>query len=224
MRFSEDELTRVQNAIEEAEAGTTAEIIPVIAESSARYDRAEDCVGILFAAAAIATVYVTLPVFSTANATGSWAGVSPMSKAAILVATLFVSFILGSWIATRFPTLSLLFVSKRQMRREVKRRAQNFFHTSGLRRTKDATGVLLYVSLFEQRAEVLADDNAMKALSQDQLSTICETLVQGFKEDQGVDGMVEAIKRLGNDLAETLPSTGDDENELPNGLVLLNRM
>lgn len=224
MKFSKDELTSIKDAIERAEKGTAAEIIPVVAESSARYDRAEDTFGILLAALAILIAYVALPIFEPSNVSGSWDGVSPLLKAAILVVTLFISFILGTFLAGRIPALCLLFVSKRQLEEEVQNRAANFFHTCGLRRTKDATGVLIYVSLFEHRAVVLADDNAMKALQEAQLKEICDILVEGFKRDEGTEGITQAIARLGQILAESLPRQADDHNELPNGLVILKKM
>lgn len=224
MKFSKDELNAIEEAIERAEKGTAAEIIPVVAESSARYDRAEDTFGILLAALAILITYVALPIFEPNNVSGSWDGVSPLFKAAILAVTLFISFILGAFLASRISALCLLFVSKRQLEEEVQNRAENFFHTCGLRRTKDATGVLLYVSLFEHRAVVLADDNAMKALQETQLKEICDLLVNGFKRNEGAEGFTLAIARLGQILAESLPRQADDRNELPNGLVILKKM
>ena len=60
--FVDADRERVNQAVREAESATSAEILPVVARSSGRYDRPEDIVGLWFAALAMIIVWLVFPL------------------------------------------------------------------------------------------------------------------------------------------------------------------
>ena len=89
-------------------------------------------------------------------------------------------------------------------------------HTIG-----QAGGVLVYVTLFERKVIVLADDGAMKALEPSTLSSICDSAVSKIKAGQRVAMFLDALEMLGPLLTETLAIGDEDTDELPNHLVCI---
>ena len=72
--FNKEQRKQVENAVTEAEARTSCEIVPVVATASGRYDRAEDMVGLWLAVLAAITVWLIFP--RQTNESGSWDGMS----------------------------------------------------------------------------------------------------------------------------------------------------
>ena len=105
--------------------------------------------------------------------------------------------------------------------RRVRRRAIEHFRAGIEARTASTTGVLLYLSLLEHRAEIVADRAiAAKVPSEAWGSTMAE-LVIAIRDGRAGDGIVAAVAGIGAILAEHFPHSGTDPNELPDGLILL---
>ncbi|HET9161336.1 MAG TPA: TPM domain-containing protein [Caulobacteraceae bacterium] len=89
----------------------------------------------------------------------------------------------------------------------------------GLHRTRDRTGVLLYVSEAERRAEVFADDGVYARAPPEVWGEVVDRLIAGLKRGAPADGFVSAVERTGEILSACLPPRTDDADELPNDLV-----
>ena len=74
----------MNQAVRDAEAATSAEIVPVVARCSGRYDRPEDIVGLWFAALAMIIVWTVYPL-PRAEA-GSWDATAPVWQLVALLA------------------------------------------------------------------------------------------------------------------------------------------
>lgn len=112
-RFSQRDHQQVTRAVESAEANTTAEIVPVVALSSGRYDRGEDIVGLWSGLIALGIAWSVVPVAPSES--GTWGGLHPVVQLAILVAALLIGFIAGAVLANRVTWLRALFTPKAQM-------------------------------------------------------------------------------------------------------------
>jgi putative membrane protein len=66
-------------------------------------------------------------------------------------------FALFHWVVERLPALKRRFISRREIDEEVEEAAINAFFRQGLYRTRDANGVLLFISVFEHKVWLLAD-------------------------------------------------------------------
>jgi len=218
--FTEEDKTIIEQAIARAESKTSGEIVPVITSVSGRYDRSEDIFGVLFS-----LTLLTIAWLSTQEITsiaGQWeTEVTTMVTLPWAVAIIFVGFIAGAILASFFPALRLIFISKKEMQQEVERKAIEAFHQFRIRGTKGATGVLIYVSLYEHNVRVLGDEAINEKLKQQDWDDVCCLVVEGMKSKQPTEKIVEAIELSGQLLAEHFPIAEDDQNELPNKLQLI---
>lgn len=216
--FSSADKDRIAAAVRAAEQKTSAEIVPVVATASGRYDRAEDLVGLLTGVLLLALGWLGCPFF---HATGDWGeGGSRVGLVAAIV-TVIMGFVLGAAVASRLTSLRLFFLSQREMDEEVQRAAQAAFMASRIRNTEGGTGVLLYVSLFEHKVVVLPDDAIGEKLPDLDWNVPCRMIVDGMKRGRPTEALEQAVANCGELLAPEFPRQSDDVDELANELVIL---
>ncbi len=219
--FTEQDRKKIASAVSEAESKTAAEIVPVVAASSGRYDRAEDVVGLITGIGAMVIAWLLFQHEPDDPAAGGWDGLSLAVPPWVMVLLLIAGFAGGAFLAGRFPRLARPFVPAGQMTIEVAERAAQLFFDQRVRHTDAATGVLVYLSLFERRAVILADDQAFEALGQDILDQECRQLTADARRGDLTGALCAAIGRLGDLLARKLPRGAGDRNELADVLVEL---
>ena len=105
--------------------------------------------------------------------------------------------------------------------RRVHRRAVDYFRTSCELKTRGRTGVLLYLSLAERRAEIVADKAIADQVGPEVWGEAMAALVTEVKAGRPGPGMARAIKQIGVVLAGILPPTLDNPNELPDRVIEL---
>jgi putative membrane protein len=105
--------------------------------------------------------------------------------------------------------------------RRVRRRAIELFRVGAERRTHGRTGILLYLSLREHRAEIVADEAIIGKVSADVWGEAMADLVTEVKAGRPGAGMAKAVERIGGVLAEHFPKSHSDWNELPDRLIEL---
>ena len=219
--FSATERQMIDGAIESAERSTSGEIVAVVASASGRYDRAEDLFGLLLALLGLVALHCLQPCLAVYTGAGWDAqAASPLLLLAQLV-TVLVLFGAGNWAAARWTVLRAPFVSKAEMQKEVERRALEVFQQQRLRATTGATGVLIYVSLFEHQVRVVGDDAISAKLQATDWQAVCDRVITGMKAGTPAQGLQAAIALAGELLSRHFPRVSDDRNELPNKLVLL---
>ncbi len=215
--FSDQQIKLIEQAVSHAEKNTSGEIVPVIASVSGRYDRAEDLFGLFFS-----LMILTIAWFCTAETNiieGQWeAQTTGTLSLAWVLGIVFFSFLLGTLLAILFPSLSLLFISKQEMKEEVMRSAQQAFHQLRIHGTEEATGVLIYISLYEKNVQILGDATISAKLTQQDWDEVCQLAISGMKSRQAINQLVEAIELCGKLLSSHFPIAEDDQNELPNKL------
>jgi len=194
--FTPDDHRRITEAVAAAEAGTAAEIVPVVARTSGRYDRAEDIVGLWFTLTAIAVVYLAWP--PSVPEPGSWETGSTWLHLAALLAAGLVAFLVGTVIAAHVRWLRRLFTPRRQMSEEVFARAQQTFFQHRVHRTAGQGGVLIYVSLFEHMAAIIADETALAKLGQAAVDELCRELTARLRREDVLTAVCETISLTGN--------------------------
>jgi putative membrane protein len=107
------------------------------------------------------------------------------------------------------------------MREEVLTRAQQVFYLNRVHRTAGATGMLIYVSLFERMAAVIGDQTVVEQLGHGTLQELCDTLTADLRITKPPQALSTAIRAVGDRLAPVLPRAEDDVNELSDALVVL---
>ena len=105
--------------------------------------------------------------------------------------------------------------------RRVRRRAIGIFKAAAERRTVGRTGILIYLSMAEHRAEIVADEAITKVTTPETWGDAMHALLVEVKQGKIADGMVAAIERVGVVLAEHFPRSATDTNEIPDKLIEL---
>jgi putative membrane protein len=217
--MSEEDRKAISAAVAEAEKKTAGEIVPVIATTSDRYERAEDLVALVTALAAVASTWTQ---FQRLKPSADWNGDPELAIHLPYVLAIFVGgWALGLLLARLLPGLKRLAVSRKSRTARVLIAAHHAFDTLHVRGTKGATGVVIYVSLFERRVCVWADRSVSEKIPDAEWKEACEVLTRSLGEGKAKDGFVEAIRRIGEVLAKHFPVQPDDKNELPNELRIL---
>jgi putative membrane protein len=93
------------------------------------------------------------------------------------------------------------------------------FFAQGLHHTEKRTGVLIFASVAERYAEIIADAGINAKVMPDAWEGAVADLVAGLKEGRAADGFIAAIEQCGAILAEHFPPGALPRNELPNTLV-----
>lgn len=126
----------------------------------------------------------------------------------------------GYGLGTR-PAVIQCLTSNERMAYKVQLRARQIFLEHGLHRTELGTGVLILVSLFEHRIEVLTDGPILDRIPQATWDKMVRILQEGFLKDHAVESMCQAIALCGEMLKEYFPAgpDGPNPNELPNDLI-----
>lgn len=220
--FSSEDIQAVRNALIDAEKQTSAEIVPVVAATSGRYNRAEDVFALLLSLVALGVLWpfiYKLEIFTGLFWSGPEGLVYDNFLATLLV--IMVMFPLGAFLATIFPIFRLFFVPEEELKENVDLKASSCFHDFNIGHTSGGSGVLIYVSLYEHRVRILGDKSVSETFSQEDFDDICKRFTDKMKDDKPVEGLVNAIHRTGELLGHHLPRQKDDVNELPDKLYLI---
>lgn len=120
------------------------------------------------------------------------------------------------------PERIRLAVTPRLLKRDrVHDAAMQQFLARGMQRTRERTGVLIFVSLAEHQVEVVADEGIYARVAQGVWDETVAGLVVAAGRGGIADGLVEAVMRCGAVLAEHFPPRPDDKNELPDRVIEL---
>ena len=210
--FTKGDTKRIKQAIREAEDRTGCEIAAVIAESSGRYDRAEDVFGVLLSAIILTFLWLGLPMLDNPSS-GAWSSQdAAILNLPVILLIMIGGFAFGAFLATIFPILKTVFIARQEMAEEVARSAESCFYTSGLRHAKHGAGVLIYLSRFEHMVQVIGDDATSDYLTDKDWQDIRDALIAGIKQHQPANGFIDAIAILSNKLESVFLADFKDDN------------
>ncbi|MGH6910890.1 MAG: TPM domain-containing protein [Phenylobacterium sp.] len=227
--LSPTDLSAIEAAVQEAETRTTGEIYCVVAEESSDYGETPLAWagGVALLAPAIlliAGVHVSIPDFF---ATWSAAQVGEAIEAAVrsaLVGTIVLQGVLfvATALIVAIPTVRRALTPHRLKRVRVRRRAAEQFLAKNLHLTRERTGVLIFVSLGERMAELIADEGIAQHVDPKVWDRAMAALTEGLKRGEPAAGFAAAIGLCADVLAERFPPTeGDNPNELPDKVIIL---
>jgi putative membrane protein len=218
--FSAAEKQMIEAAIGESEHKTAGEIVPVVATASGRYDRAEDLFGLVLAVVVLAGAWGLLQRVDVAQ--NEWAVNYTIAFGLVpVLAIVLVVFLLGAVAATFVPALRLPFISRSEMEEEVARSAAAAFQRFRVGATAGATGILIYVSLYEHMVRVCGDDAINAKVTQADWDALCNLAIDGLRAGRGAEGLASAIRRAGELLSRHFPIQPGDRNEIANELRLI---
>jgi len=199
--ISQNDKDRITGAIRQAEARTSGEIFCVVAHSATDYRL------VPVAWAAIIALAVPWPLIHFTL----W----PASVIYFLQLAAFIAIA----IALSQPSIRFRIVPRRAKHDRAHALAMRQFFAQGLHQTENRTGVLIFASLAERYAEIIADAGINAKVTPDVWDRAVEALIDGMRRGQPGDGFVAAIEQCGAVLAEHFPPGALNRDELPNKLV-----
>jgi putative membrane protein len=202
MPFSPEDHAAVSAAIHEAEQRTSGQIVCVLAHSSSEYGY----IPILWASVIALLTPWPLIYFT------QW------SVERIFSVQLAV-FIVAGLVLSSTP-LRVALVPRAVQRRRAHRAALEQFVVRGIRRTKNRTGVLIFVSLEERYARIIADEGIAAKVHNDEWQAAIDALTGHMRDGRIATGFTAAIERCGAVLAAHAPPDGSP-NELPDRLYVI---
>ena len=209
--FSESDLETIREAVQRAERRTRGEIVPMVVPASARYREASHLAGVILALVAL-TVLLIMDY-----GWGQWQGTG--HHPAWMIVGMLAAYGMGSVIG-RFPTIIRLLTSDERMVMKVRLRAERAFYEQGLHKTREGTGILIFLSVLERRAQILADHAIDRCVPSGTWETLVCDLVRGIQAERQTEAFCDVIARCGDLLAIHFPArNGDNPNELPDELI-----
>jgi putative membrane protein len=229
--LSPPDLSAIEAAVRQAEARTTGEIYCVVTEESSHYGETAIAwaAGVALLGPALlllAGVHVTIPdVFATWSASDvSVAIESAVRRALIGAIALQAVLFVATAIIVSIPPVRRALTPRSLKRGRVRRRALEQFVAKNLHLTAGRTGVMIFVSLGERMAELIADEGIADHVEPHVWDRAMAALTEGLKRGQPEAGFVAAIGLCADVLAEKFPPPpGGNLNELPDAVVVLPR-
>ncbi|MCU0452291.1 MAG: TPM domain-containing protein [Bacteroidetes bacterium] len=113
-------------------------------------------------------------------------------------------------------------VRQRRSRNErslsIEQIARREFVALGMSATRDRSGVLIFLLLEERELCILADDGIHAKVEGDTWTRIATSMTERFGSGQFVEGLCDAVRKVGLVLERHVPRRSDDRNELPNSV------
>jgi putative membrane protein len=201
--FSAEEEKHISEAITAAEKRTSGEILAVVATQSDSY------LYVPFLVASLVALLVPWPLIYL-----TW---HPVQYIYAIQLVIFLGIL-----ALLIPgTTRLWFVPASIKRMHAHRRAVEQFLVQNLHTTEGRTGVLIFVSLAERYAEIVADKGIHRKVPEGTWQTIVDQLTSDLSKNKPTQGFVAAIAACGSHLAKHFPPGSANANELPNHLIVL---
>jgi putative membrane protein len=211
--FTDSELTRIKNAVKEAEDKISGEIVPVIVERSGTYAVASFKASIIFGLIGfVVMIIVDRYLITDASHTLYY---DPLFIFFVVV----VSGGIGYFLPIVFPSFKRGLVSRAMLDECTRQRAENVFLEEEVFNTRHRTGIMIFISFFEHEVIVMADRGISKVVDQREWDNIVSELISHIKQNKVVEGIEASVKRCGQILLEQgFTKTADDINELGDDL------
>jgi len=221
--LSEPDHQRVSAAVAAAEAHTAGEIVTVVADRSDGYSDIALAWAALVAFTAL-SFYALFPDFYLDlidRVTGGW-GTEWSDSQVLALATLgaLLKFC-GTWLLLLWQPLRFWLIPGPVKSARARARAIDLFKVGAERRTHGRTGILIYLSMREHRAEIVADEAIAGKVAAETWGEAMAAMLAEIKQGRCADGMIAAVGKVGAVLAEHFPRAEDDTNELPDRLIEL---
>jgi len=187
-------------AVRDIEKNTDAEIVVVVRGRSGTYRHADYLCG-----AIVALIGLLFVLFSPFEFHTFWI---PFDVVALFVA--------GTFVSSRGDLIRRVLTSKKFHARAARDGAAAMFYEAGIANTSAENGLLIYLSLLERRMEVIADRGILKAVPPLKWNHSVFELKQ-IANDPEPSKLIKAMHELGSVLAEHMPATGENPNELADG-------
>ncbi|MEW6184175.1 MAG: hypothetical protein AB1585_00380 [Thermodesulfobacteriota bacterium] len=202
--FSEDEKKKISETTQAAEARTDGEIAVMVVDRSDPYRETEVLGGIIFSS--LLALLLSILFFH--------------ESLYYFIPLTFIFFFPFRWLGKKYPYLKPIFIGIKRVEETVRQRALLAFYEKGLYKTRFQTGILIFISLFEHKVWILADQGIYQKVPQESLDRYALKISQGLKEGRASETLCQVIQEMGEILSQHFPLSPGDKNELPDTVIL----
>jgi putative membrane protein len=221
--LTKDDHAKVSAAIAAAEASSDGEIVAVATPLSDSYHDValHWAVAVMIGTIAIFAWQPDVLHFWFGVFFGAWRPQPALGELLTLLLVLAVAKFTIVLLILKYMPLRLALTPAATKTRRVRRRAIAVFKSAAERRTTGRTGILIYLSMGEHRAEIVADEAITKVTSPETWGEAMAALITEVRQGRPGDGIVAAIGEVGEVLTEHFPRSLADTNEIPDKLIEL---
>lgn len=222
MRYlDQDEHDIVSKAVAAAELTTSGEIVTVLADRSDGYTDVALwwALGLSFTAMSVIAAFPEPVLGWLDSLSGGWE--TDWTRGQVLtlvlgvgVVTLLITLAIQLWQPLKYRMIPSPVTALR-----VREAAIRHFKVGAERRTHGRTGVLLYLSMREHRAEIVADDSIASQVPPEVWGEAMVDMLAEVSKGCIAQGLAAGVRDVGIVLAEHFPRDADDKNELPDRLI-----
>ena len=210
--LTEADLARIKAAVGAAEQRTAGEIVPFVVRQSGRYDVAA------WRAAAVGALLAAAAALGLSWVYDGWGLPWLYSTWAVETATL-AGAVAGGLVGTFVEPIRRLLAGPLLLAETVQRRAAEAFLAEEVFATRDRTGILLFVSLFEHRIEVVGDAGINAKVEQAEWEGVVARIRSGIQAGDLAGGLVAAVEMCGDLLHRRgVAVRENDTDELSDGV------
>lgn len=219
--LTDAERQRVSDAVAAAEARSAGEIVTIIAERSDGYSDIALAWSALVGMLALLALTVAPDFYLAAyeRLSGGWMHEwTPRALFGVALVVFGLKFG-ATWLLQLWTPFRLFLVPGPVKHERVRGRAVTCFKVGAERRTHGRTGVLIYLSMQEHRAEIVADEAIASKVSPEVWGDAMVALIGHIRNGDVAQGMCAAVEKVGAVLAQHFPRAVDDHNELPDRVI-----
>ena len=198
--LSDEAKQALTSAVQEVEATTSAELVVAVRARSGSYLHADLIAGILVGLAALAFL-----LFSRWEFNLVWFVIDPV-----------VAGLLGGLAASRLPRVRRFLTPMASRRQRIETAARSTFVEKRAHGTLGRTGILLYVSVLEREAAIVADIGLETLAASESWQRAVTAIEEGVRRKEDGVRIAERVRSLAAILAPALPRAVDDVDELAN--------
>lgn len=210
--FTREEQSRIEAAVKEAESKVSGEIVPVFVWQSDTYPEAR-------LKAFISGFILTACIILLIDEWMGWAEFFLLQNPFYFLGSSVLGGFIGALLVQFIPVVKHFFVSPQRMDYCVDSLARRTFLEYEVFNTRQRTGILLFVSLFEHEVEILGDSGIHQKISPDEWAQITHAMIDQLKKGNRCEAFLEGIRRSRDLLIKYgFEKTPDDTNEIPDHL------
>lgn len=199
--FTIAEQERIRLAVAAAETTTDGEIATMLVWQSDSYRELK------FLAAALASL-ITLPITLLIDR------FDIITSLSIFAVSAFIFHRLTDF----FPEPSRRFIPAPRMDLAVRARAIEAFYEKGLYKTRNATGILIFISIFEHKVWILGDSGINEKIPQERWQELVSSVAAGVRDGCACSAICQVISLCGIELSSHFPKLANETNELSDEL------
>ncbi len=205
--LNHEQVLQISKAVAEAEKKTSGEIVPMIVARSSSVGHLPFHIGLLIMTAGLLVILGWEPGWFFA-----W-------KWQSLILLSLLSFGAG-FLLSKIPTVQRWMIPDGDEEAQVWQRAQAEWALHKFHKTQARTGIMIFVSIMERKAVVLADEGIARYYPAETWKDIVSLLTGHLQRNEWVPGFKEAIEKCGEVLAKQLPAGAQNPNEVSDQLII----